>query len=296
VNYRGVKAGAAAQNALTALKIAGLLILTASALFSRPSAETEFSFAPVGFSWSSLGAPMMACLFAYEGWNAVSFVAGEVRAPGRNLPRALGLGMAVVIAIFTLANAAFLRVLPMAEFAAADRVGSVVAERVLGPAGATLVSATILAAIAGSVNACLLTGPRVYFAQARDGLFFAAFGATHPRFHTPAFSIVAQGALAAALVLSGTFELLFSYATFGAWVFHLLAVGAVIVLRRRQPARQRPYRMWGYPATPMLFCAVAVGFLASTLATRPLPALTGLLLIAAGVPLYYIWRRKAATS
>jgi APA family basic amino acid/polyamine antiporter len=296
VNYRGVRLGAAVQNLFTALKMAGLLILIASAFLARPAREPESWLLAAGFSWTGFGAAMAACLFAYEGWNAVSFVAGEIRAPQRNLPLGLALGMGVTIAVYALANAAFLRTLPVAEIAAAERVGAAVAERTIGPLGAALVSLTILVSIVGSANGCILSGPRVYFAQARDGLFFARFTRIHPRFETPDFSILAQGALTAVFALTGSFELLISYSVFGSWVFYVLTAAAVLVLRRKRPELPRPYRMWGYPVTPLLFCAAALGFLLSSFAATPQASLMGLLLIAAGVPFYYLWRRHKGAA
>jgi len=292
VHYRGVRLGAGVQNALNALKLAGIAILVGGAFLSGAAPAGTSPAAAAAFSWSQFGGAMVACLFTYEGWNAVSFMAGEIREPHRNLPLGLGLGMVVIIAVYTLVNAAALRVLSVAEIAASDRLGALIAERSIGPQGAALVTATILLAIAGSTNGCLMTGPRVYFSQARDGLFFRRFTAIHPRFETPAFSIALQGVVTAVFSLSGSYELLLSYSVFGSWVFYLLTVGAVVVLRVRQPGRERPYRMWGYPATPLVFCVVALAFLVNTVVTRPLPSLAALGLMAAGVPLYYYWRGK----
>jgi APA family basic amino acid/polyamine antiporter len=295
INYRGVSAGAWVQKAFTFAKVAGLLIIVGSALFSpgRPAAAATPEVG-TAFSLGHFGVALIACMLAYDGWVQVSYVAGEIRNPGRNILLALAGGVAVCIAIYMLANLAYLRVLPIGEIAASDHVGATVAERVLGPGGGTLVAAIILMSIIGTLNGCFLTSPRVYFAQARDGLFFARFAEVHPRFHTPAFSIVAQAAWAVVLLLSGTYETLAEYAMFGLWIFYGLMVLGVVLLRVRRPGLARPYRMWGYPATPILFLVVTAYFLGNTLMTRPGPSLAGLALIATGVPVYFFWRRSGS--
>jgi APA family basic amino acid/polyamine antiporter len=236
---------------------------------------------------------MIACLLSYDGWVALSFVAGEVNDPKRNLPLALALGVALAIAIYVLANVAYLRVLTPAEIAATPRVGALVAERSMGPAGGAFVSITILFSIVGAINGWAMTAPRIYFAQARDGLFFRRFARIHPRFQTPHLSILMFGGWSALLAITGTYETLAAYAMFAAWVFYGITSLGVIVLRRSQPQRPRPYRMSGYPVTLLVFAAVALGFVANTFATSPGPALVGTLLIAAGVPVYFIWKRFA---
>jgi len=296
VNYRGASAGALAQKAFTFAKVAGLLIIVGSALFFRGRAAAAIPGAPAPFSLSHFGVALIACLLAYDGWVQVSYVAGEIRDPERNILRALAGGMAACMAIYMLANLAYLRVLSIPEIAASDHVGATAAERVLGPAGGTLVAVIILLSIIGALNGCFLTSPRVYFAQARDGLFFRKFAEIHPRFQTPAFSIVAQAVWAIVLVLTGTYETLAEYAMFAVWIFYGLMVLGVVLLRIRRPDLPRPYRMWGYPATPLLFLAVTAYFLGNTLLTRPGPSLAALALIATGVPVYFIWKQRAPAS
>jgi APA family basic amino acid/polyamine antiporter len=244
-----------------------------------------------GISFSSFGVALIACLLAYDGWVQVSFVAGEIRNPQRNVVRALMLGTMAVMAVYLLANLAYLRVLTIPQIAASEHVGADAAAGMLGPAGATVVSLLILLSIVGTLNGCFLTIPRVYFAQARDGLFFRRFGEIDPRFGTPGFAIAAQGAWAAVLVLTGSYESLADYALFGTWVFYGLMILGVIVLRRSQPDLARPYRMWGYPVTPIVFLGVTLWFLGNMLLTRPGPAFAGLGLMLTGVPAYAVWRR-----
>jgi basic amino acid/polyamine antiporter, APA family len=291
VNYRGVRLGARVQRLFTFLKLAGLTVIVASAFLSPRHIETAAAASPAGFSWSRFGVAMIACLWAYEGWNCVSFVAGEVKRPERNLLLALSLGTAALIAIYLSANVAYMRVLSVPAIAATDRVAAKAAEITMGSIGGTLVSLTILLSIIGASNGAILTFARAYFAQARDGLFFRAVGNVHPRFETPHIAIVVQGVWAAVLATSGSYERLFSYVIFAAWIFYGLAVLGVVVLRRKAPDLPRPYKMWGYPVTPIAFAVVAFWFVINTIITTPVPSLIGLAIVAAGVPVYYIWRR-----
>ncbi|HLW76071.1 MAG TPA: amino acid permease [Bryobacteraceae bacterium] len=291
VNYRGVRPSAAVQNACTIAKIAGLAVIAGSAFFV-PHVESTRAFGPV--SASSLGVAMIACLQAYDGWSAVSFVAGEIKNPAKTMLRALSIGMAAAILIYVLVNWAYLRILTIPEIAGADRVGATAAERTLGHSGAILVSITILLSILGSLNGRLLTQPRVYFAQARDGLFFARFGEVHAVYQTPWLSILMQGAWSAVLIFTGSFETLIDYRIFGVWMLNFFTVAGVIRLRQTHPEWRRPYRMWGYPFTMIAFLIFVAAFMVNTLMERPRPSLTGLAIMAAGVPMYYLWRRRAA--
>ena len=217
----------------------------------------------------------MPASLSYDGWVALSLVAGEVKNPKRNLPVALALGLALAIAIYVLANVAYLRVLTPSEIAATPRVGALVAERTMGQAGGAFVSVTILFSIVGAINGWAMTAPRIYFAQARDGLFFRRFGAVHPRFRTPHLSILMFGAWSALLAITGTYETLASYAMYAAWVFYGLTALGVAALRRKEPDRLRPYRMTGYPVTLAIFAAVALGFVVNTFLATPGPAIVG---------------------
>jgi APA family basic amino acid/polyamine antiporter len=293
INYRGVVAGAMVQKAFTLMKILGLAVLVGAAfLGARHHASPTAPPASATVTLSGFGVAMIACLLSYDGWVALSFVAGEVKDPKRNLPLALALGLTLAIAIYVLANVAYLRVLTPAEIGATPRVGALVAERSMGPAGGAFVSVTILFSIVGAINGWAMTAPRIYFAQARDGLFFHRFATIHPRFQTPHLSILMFGAWSALLAITGTYETLAAYAMFAAWVFYGITSLGVIVLRRTQPQRPRPYRMTAYPVTLLVFAAVALGFVINTFFTTPGPALMGTLLIAGGVPVYFIWKRN----
>ena len=289
-NYLGVKEGSWIQRVFTSLKIAGLLLIIGAALFVSHSAAGFNTLPPVSYSGISLA--MTACLMAYNGWSYVSFVAGEVKDPQRNLPRSLALGMGAVMALYLLANLAYMNVMTVPEIAATERVGAAVAGRAMGSAGATVLSAVVLLSVIGAINGCILTAARIPFAQARDGMFFSLFGRVHPRFQTPAFAIVAQSLWSGVLILTGSYETLFPYAMLSAWIFYTLSVVAVWVLRRRAPDAPRPYKMWGYPATLWAFAMVSVWFMVDALVNQPKTSLIALAIAAAGIPFYFIWSHR----
>jgi APA family basic amino acid/polyamine antiporter len=293
VNYRGVMLGAGVQKTFTLIKVLGLAVLVGAAFLGAPHDAAAGDLTAAGaVTPSGFGVAMIACLLSYDGWVALSYVAGEVKEPKRTLPLALALGLALATGVYVLANVAYLRVLTVAEIAATPRVGELVAGRTMGHAGGVFVSIAILLSIVGAINGWAMTAPRIYFAQARDGLFFRRFAAIHPRFQTPHLAILMFGAWSALLALTGTYETLASYAMYAAWVFYGLTALGVVVLRRAQPLRVRPYRMTGYPVTLVAFAAVALGFVVNTFLATPGPAIVGTLLITAGVPVYFIWKRK----
>jgi APA family basic amino acid/polyamine antiporter len=290
VNYVGVKEGAWVQRTFTYLKVAALLVLIGAGFLSPHTATAAVAPHPP-LSLAQFGIPMAACLMAYNGWSYVSFVAGEVRDPQRNLLRALAIGMAAVAFLYIFANVAYLRVMTIPQIAATERVGADMAIRTMGPIGGTFVSLTVLLSIIGAVNGCILTAARIPFAQARDGLFFRRFGEVHPRFQTPAFAILCGGLWTIVLVLTGSYETLYSYSILAAWVFYTMTVMAVMVLRRKLPGAARPYRMWGYPWTLRLFVAISIWFIVNACVTQPRPSLMALIIVAAGVLAYWMWCR-----
>ena len=293
-NYAGIREGVWIQRIFTLLKIAGILLLMGAAVAAPHHAGAHLP--RVALSYSGIGLAVSACLMAYNGWSYVSFVAGELKDPQRNLPRALGLGMASVIALYVGANLAYLRVLPVGEIGATERVGALVMQRTLGPEGERILAVVVLMSIIGAINGNILTGARVPFAQAQDGLFFARFGRMHPRFQTPGVAIAAQGAWTCGLILTGSYEALFAYAILSAWLFYTLSVAAVWVLRRKAPDAPRPYRMWGYPYTLGAFLIVSAWFMGDALIHQPKPSLIALGMTALGVPCYFVWRRSMSTG
>lgn len=292
INYWGVNAGALVQKVFTLAKVAGLLLLIGTALLWRGAAAGAHGPVAGGFSINHFGVALIACVLACDGWVQVSFVAGEIRNPQRNILWALAVGSAACTAVYLLANIAYMRVLSIPEIAASEHVGASVAERVMGHAGGALVAVIILISIIGTLNGCFLTSPRIYFAQARDGLFFRQFAAVHPQHQTPGFAIAAQGVWAAVLLVTGSYESLIDYAMFAIWLSYGFMVAGVIVLRIKRPGLARPYRMWGYPITPVLFLLITTWFLVNMIVNRPVPSLAGLGLILTGVPIYFVWARQ----
>jgi APA family basic amino acid/polyamine antiporter len=295
-NYIGVKEGAWIQRILTSLKIAGLLLVIGAAIFLPHASHASVVPALKPLSYAGIGFVMTQCLMAYNGWSYVSFVAGEIKNPQRNLPRALALGMLAVMALYVVANIAYFNVMTVPEIAASERVGADVALRTMGPAGATLISAVVLLSIAGAVNGCILTSARIPFAQARDGMFFSVFGKIHPRFETPAFAIVVVSLWSGVLILTGTYETLSSYTVLSAWTFYTLSVAGVWVLRRKSPDAPRPYKMWGYPVTLWAFLIVSVWFMVDAFVNQPGTSLIAFGIAVAGIPFYLIWRARRAKT
>jgi basic amino acid/polyamine antiporter, APA family len=292
VHALGLGPGRVVQNGLTAAKVATLLALVGLGfvLGSGSTAHFAASGAPARpTAWLLALVPIM---FTYSGWNAAAYVAEEVRDPARNLPRALGLGTAAVIALYLLLNALYLYALPAAALAGTVSAGDAAAVALFGSRGAAVLVPLILVALAGSISAMTLAGPRVYFAMARDGLFLPVAVRIHPRHRTPAAAIVAQGAWSAALVLTGTFEQLLIYTGFAVVLFSAIAVAALFVLRRTREGEERRFRAWGYPLVPGLFVAASIAMVVSAIVERPGPSLCGLGVMAAGVPLYW-WLRRS---
>jgi APA family basic amino acid/polyamine antiporter len=289
INYVGVREGAIVQRIFTALKILGLVILIVSAYLTRPAITQPAVEPPV--TLANFGVAMAACLMAYNGWSYVSFVAGEVTNPKRNLLRSLIFGMVAVGALYTLTNAAYLRLLTIPEIAASPRVGADLATRTMGPLGGAFVSTVVLLSITGALNGCILTAARIPFAQARDGLFFARFGRVHPRFQTPNSAIVWGGIWTAFLVLTGSYDTLYSYSIVAAWIFYTMAVGAVAILRRKMPDVERPYKMWGYPWTLWIFVLVSIWFTINEFVTQTAPSFMAFVIVATGVIAYWLWKR-----
>jgi APA family basic amino acid/polyamine antiporter len=294
INYIGVREGAWTQRAFGTLKIAGLVLLIGAAIFATPASPSPVL--PRESHYAGIGIAVSACLMAYNGWSFVSFVAGEVIRPERNIPRSLVVGMFIVMALYLGANLAYMHVLTVPEIAASDRVGATVMQRIAGAPGARLLSLLVLCSITGAINGNIMTGARIPFAQARDGVFFTRFGRIHPKFKTPSFAIAVQGAWSLVLLLSGSFEALSSYTILSAWLFYVLTVGAVAVLRRRRPDAPRPYRMWGYPATLWIFLAASTWFIVDSVIAQPGPSLAALVITAAGLPFYFIWKVRNSAS
>jgi basic amino acid/polyamine antiporter, APA family len=295
INYRGVREGGWVQSVLTGLNVGIVLALIALGYVlvhgARPG-PASLPPAPGTGTLASFGVAMVAALWAYEGWNNVTFAAGEVKRPERNLPLALVLGTAAVIAIYVGLNLVYYRVLTLEEIVHSPRVAADAASLILGPRGSQLISASIIIAVVGSLNGSILAGARVYYAMAKDGLFFHRCAAVHPRFRTPHFSLIVQAVWSILLVSVARYEELFTFTVFAAWIFYALTAFAVVILRRTMPNLARPYRVFAYPFVPILFVLAAGWLTLNTIVQRPIEAGWGGLIVLVGVPVYLIWKRK----
>jgi APA family basic amino acid/polyamine antiporter len=294
IHLRGVGPGRIVSNILAALKVSALLLFIAVGFaFGRGSLENLEApgAALTGGAWLLALIPVM---FTYSGWNAAAYIAEEVRDPGRNVPRALAMGTLAVIAIYLLLNLLYLYVLPVTELAAVrGSVLDVIADRLLGAAAGDIMGLVSIVSIAASISAMTFAGPRVYYAMARDGLFVPIAGRVHARYRTPAMAIIAQAAWSSLLVLSGGADALTRYTGFAVVLFAGISVAGVFVLRTREPGRELPYRAWGYPVAPALFVLVSLAIVVNAVLSDPGPSLAGTAIIAAGIPLYWYFRRQA---
>jgi len=294
LNYIGIRRAGQFQLFFTLLKVAiilGIVIVgftfTAGS-WSHFSGHTAAKGGLAGFM-----AALVAALWAYDGWNDLNMVAGEVRHPERNIPRALVFGVAIVGALYMLVNAAVQFVLPGSAIAASPRPASDAIGLVLGSSGAALVSLGMAVSMLVTLNGTIMSGARVPFAVARDRYFFSALAKVHPRFHTPTAAIVVQAVLSIILLLlGGNFRQLFSLAIFAEWLFYMIAGSTVFVFRRREPQSPRPYRVWGYPIVPLLFVVASAVLLYYTFTDNLRNSALGCMVILAGVPVFYAFARR----
>lgn len=299
LNAGSVRSGVTLQNVFCALKLLALAALILLGLASPMTDISALSFAgPTldGPLLSSFGLALVGVLWAFDGWNCVSFVSGQIRDPERNLPRALVAGISVVTMVYALATLTYLAVLGVSGMATApdDRVASAAARVFAGEWGARGIATGILVSTFGCLNGMIMSSPWVYYAMAKDGLFLPSFAHTHPQRGTPVAAIWAQGAWSTGLALSGSYDQLFTYVIFVSWLFYALAVASVFVFRHRDGAPiEGQYRTWGYPITPAIFLLAAVGILINTVYTQPGPAAAGLAITALGLPAYFRFRRAA---
>jgi basic amino acid/polyamine antiporter, APA family len=294
VNVRSVGWGAWLENVTTGAKVLALGILgvvaLALALGATAAAPAMTSSLPHG-SWTGWGLALVAVLWAYDGWADLTFMSGEVKDPAHILPRALVAGVLAVVALYLLLNVAYVLVLGVDGMAASPLVAADVARRLAGPAGGHVVSGLVVLSTLGALNGAMMTGPRIFFAMAEDGLMWKPVAAVHPRFATPWGAVILATALGVGYVSVETFEQLADSFILGIWPFYALAVGAVILLRRRLPDVHRDYRTPGYPLVPLTFLVASVGMLLSALVQQPGSTLLGFALIAAGVPVFALTAR-----
>jgi len=299
VNYLGVVFGGIVQTIVTFIKIASIIILSLLLFtFGQGSYANVYS----GFNIpaetitniiSVIGLALAGAFWAYDGWNNVTFVAGEVKNPQRNIPLALLYGTLIVIAVYVLINIAFLYVLPIDEMSKSPLVAASAAERIFGVNGASIISIAVIISTFGALNGSILATARVQFAMARDRLFFSPLGKIHPKFGTPHVSLIIQGVWSCVLVLSGSFDTISDYVIFAAWLFYMLGAYGVFVLRKKMPEVNRPYRVWGYPYTPIIFIIFSFLFLVNSIISDTQDAAMGSILILSGLPIYLYWKYYA---
>jgi APA family basic amino acid/polyamine antiporter len=293
INYFGVKVSGDLQVIATLLKvglIAGIIVIGLGT--GHGSVANYHTSIPAPGGITGFFAALVAALWAYDGWNNVSMVASEIRDPQRNLPRALIAGTLVVIAIYLLANLAYFYVLPAVDVASSARVAAETMRRILGSFGANAVSIVAMISIFAALNGSILSGSRVPFAMARDGLFFRRVAFVHPQHRTPSVSILALSAWGALLVLSGRYSQLYTYVIFASVILYGMATAAVIVLRFKRPDLPRPYRTLGYPLVPIVFVLAIACLVVSTLLKSPRESLMGVGLVALGLPFYFFWKKR----
>ena len=321
INYFGVKEGSLFQGIVTVVKVAsfaGFLLLgvivgagsiehftplfgsapvsAADGLVSGAAAASGATSAAAGITFGTFVLAMVAMLWAYEGWNNITFTAGEIRDPQRNLPLALVFGMTAVTLIYVTMNLLYIYAMPVVDMETTPRIAEAAAGRLFGATGARAMTLAVLVSVFGCISATVISGPRVFYAMARDGLFFRRLAQIHPRYRTPAHAIVWQAVWSGVLCLSGTYTRLYTFVVFAAVLFYALAGASVLVLRRKHPDWPRPYKTWGYPWTPLVYVFVCVVVLANTLFSQPRESGIGLGILALGLPAYFYWRRKSTAA
>jgi basic amino acid/polyamine antiporter, APA family len=299
INVRGTRESARVQDWTTLLKIIGILLMSGLFLLRGRGLTSTAPAWPETLSTSVLsgfGLAMIGTLWAYEGWQYVTYSAGEARDPQRTFHRGIVLGTAALIAIYLLASVAYLAALGPEGVAGTNRVAADAATALFGPVAGKLIALMILVSIFSATNGIVLTVPRAFFAMARDGIFFRRLAEVHPRFGTPAFAIIACSLWAMLLAVSGTFEQLLTYVVFIGWIFYALGAWSVFAYRKREPHAPRPFRVPGYPVTPVLFVVSAAAIVVNTLVAQPVRGAIGLAVVLVGSPAYLLWRRRGTAA
>ena len=294
LNILGVRRSGAVQTVFTASKLLVLAILIVLGLTyghgSWQGFHPFFSAGGHGGLLTAFGVATVSALWAYDGWNNLSMVAGEVKKPQRNMPLALIAGALLVLIVYVLVNLAYFYVLPASQVLGTSTVASDAARRFLGNAGGAFIAVGVMISTFATLNGSILAGSRIPYATAREGLFPAGLGGVNPRFHTPAVSLVWQAIIAGLFTLTGGYQSLYTKAIFSEFLFYALCTAGVFVLRRREPGLPRPYRTWGYPLVPAIFVILSVCLLVNTFWQQRADSMWGVALVASGIPAYWVWR------
>lgn len=295
INVAGARSSAAVQNVSTLVKTAAIVVMGTLLLALGDGLRGGGVWWPAevtGGMLSGIGLATVGVLWAYEGWQYVTFAAGEVVEPERTFPRGILVGTSVVVAVYLLANLGYAAALGPERMAASTSIAADATGAVLGPLAERAIALASLVAIFSCANALTFTSPRVFFAMAADGVFFRKLAEVHPRTGTPVFAILAGSAWAMLLAATGTFERLLTYVVFAGWIFYALGAASIFVFRARMPDAPRPYRVPGYPLTPLLFCLASAAIVLNTLWTQPREAMIGLGVVLLGTPAFFVWRAR----
>ncbi|HEY7097720.1 MAG TPA: amino acid permease [Terriglobales bacterium] len=297
VNVWGTRKSSDFQNWTTLIKVLMILSMCAVLLFLGRGYSATASAIPAGTVnvalLSKFGLGMIGVLWAYEGWQFITYSAGEVKNPQKDFPRSLLWSVLALAAVYLIANAGYLVALGPAHAAASDTIAATAFTAVLGPSAGKLIALTILISVFSAVNTVPLTAPRVFYAMASDGLFFRKLADVHPGFHTPATAIIALGIWSAVLSCFGQFQQLISYTIFVAWIFYGLGAASIFVYRTKYADLPRPYRVPGYPWTPLIFTLAAAALVVNVVVSTPVNGMAGLGIVAIGVPVYFLWRNRS---
>jgi len=295
-NYIGVTFGKSVQNVLTVIKITTIIVIIIFGLAVGSGNPVDLNLAPAGMDFTQVligfGIALIAISWAFDGWNNINYVAGEIKNPKRNLPLALLMGAVGISILYLLMNVVYILALPVEEMSGIVRIAETSATALFGTTAAKFISTAVLISVLGALNGAIFAGARVYYAMAKDKLFFHRVGKLHPKFHTPAFAILIQALWSCVLALTGTFEQLFTYAMFIGVLFWVIAAAAVFTLRRKNPTLPRPYKTWGYPVVPLIFIIALSGILINALIERPVESIIGLTFTALGIPVFFVWKKK----
>ena len=296
INYLGILFGKWIQNVFTILKIGSILFFALAGLFISTGNHIDFSINPTSMSIGSIltgmGIALVAVTWTVGGWEYVTFAAGEIKNPKKNLPLALIIGTVVILVLYIMINIAYLKVLPIDSLIGELKVGEATAKSLYGPGIAGAFVVVVIISMFGSLNGNILVGPRISYAMAKDKLFFSKAADVHPKFHTPGNAIMIQGVWASVLALSGTFEEIITLVVFVNFMMWIAASSTVFVLRKKQPELERPYKVWGYPYVPAFFIIFSSAIMINTFFESPQQSLMGIGLTLLGIPAYLYWKKN----